>query len=77
MYHSISDDTEPGVSPYYQLNSCRAVFRLHFLFLAEVGFHTICPDDLVNLLHAPHPPRRTPGVTRHAAHLEFPNAQDV
>jgi len=77
MYHSITTASEPGVSPYYQVNTTPAVFRQHMQFLADHGFHTICPDDLANLLPAPYPPRRTPGVIRHAAHLEFPNAQDV
>jgi peptidoglycan/xylan/chitin deacetylase (PgdA/CDA1 family) len=50
MYHSISDDPEPGVSPYYQVNTRPAVFRQHMQFLADHGYQTISLPDLVTLM---------------------------
>ncbi len=48
MYHSISDDPEPGVSPYYRVNASPAVFRQHMQFLADHDYHTISLDQLVS-----------------------------
>ena len=50
MYHSISDDPEPGVSPYYQVNTRPAVFRQHMQFLADHGYRTINLDQLISWL---------------------------
>jgi peptidoglycan/xylan/chitin deacetylase (PgdA/CDA1 family) len=50
MYHSISDDPEPGVSPYYQVNTRPAVFRQHIQFLADHGYRTINLDQLISWL---------------------------
>src|ERR1035441_4995581 len=50
MYHSISDEPEPGVSPYYQTNTRPAVFRQHMQFLADHGYRTINLDQLISWL---------------------------
>ena len=52
MYHSISDDPEPGVAPYYRVNTSPSVFRQHIQFLADHGYHTIGLDELLKLLRA-------------------------
>src|ERR1035437_2570439 len=62
MYHSISDDPEPGVPPYYKTNTSPAVFRQHMQFLADQGYHTISLDELVEKL-------------RTADHASFSNSQ--
>jgi peptidoglycan/xylan/chitin deacetylase (PgdA/CDA1 family) len=41
MYHRISDELENGVSPYYQVNTSRKVFRQHLQQLADEGCKTI------------------------------------
>ncbi len=63
MYHSISDDPEPGVSPYYKLNTSPAVFRQQMQFLADHGCRTISLDELVGGLAIPHSALRTPHLT--------------
>jgi peptidoglycan/xylan/chitin deacetylase (PgdA/CDA1 family) len=50
MYHSVSDAPEPGVSPYYKVNTSPAVFRQHMQFLAAQGYRTIRLDELVSML---------------------------
>src|ERR1035441_2655480 len=52
MYHSISDDPEDDVSPYYKVNTSTAVFRQHMRFLADQGYRTIGLDVLVSMLIA-------------------------
>ncbi|HXP63568.1 MAG TPA: polysaccharide deacetylase family protein, partial [Dongiaceae bacterium] len=52
MYHSISDDPEPGVAPYYRVNTSPSVFRQHIQFLADHSYRTIGLDDLLKLLRA-------------------------
>jgi peptidoglycan/xylan/chitin deacetylase (PgdA/CDA1 family) len=54
MYHSISDDPEPGVPPYYKTNTSPAVFRQHMQFLADHGYRTISLDELVEKLRTAH-----------------------
>lgn len=41
MYHSISDDVEKGVSPYYRVTTSPARFREHMRWLHEHGFAVI------------------------------------
>ena len=48
MYHSISDDPEPDVSPYYRVNTSPSIFREHMAFLKEQGYQTISLDQLVS-----------------------------
>lgn len=38
MYHSISDDPEPGVSGYYRLNTPPTLFRDHLKIIRDEGF---------------------------------------
>lgn len=50
MYHSVSDEPEPGVPPYYRVNTSPAVFRQHMQFLADHGYRTISLSALVQSL---------------------------
>src|SRR5271157_1464018 len=56
MYHNISDDPEPGVSPYYQTNTSPAVFRRHMQFLADHAYQTVTLDQIITALHHPTTP---------------------
>ena len=55
MYHSITDAPEPGVSPYYQVNTAPSVFRQHMQFLADHGYRTLTLGRAVELLCPPRP----------------------
>lgn len=50
MYHNITDEPEPGVSPYYKVNTTPAVFRQHMAFLAEQGYKTITVSALAEAM---------------------------
>lgn len=50
MYHSISDDPEPGLAPYYKVSTNPAVFRRHIGFLKEQGYCSIGLVKAVELL---------------------------
>jgi peptidoglycan/xylan/chitin deacetylase (PgdA/CDA1 family) len=41
MYHAVCDDPEPGVSPYYKVNTSPAVFRRQMRQLSEAGYKTL------------------------------------
>ncbi len=41
MYHSVSDDPEPGVHPYYRLATPPALFRDHLSILSDEGFSVV------------------------------------
>lgn len=52
MYHSISDDRELGVPPYYRLATPPALFRQHLDLLIEEGFQVVSLfDALKSLTH--------------------------
>ena len=48
MYHSISDDEEHDLHPYYRINTTPAIFAEHMGFLKENGYTVI---DLTDLGH--------------------------
>jgi peptidoglycan/xylan/chitin deacetylase (PgdA/CDA1 family) len=50
MYHSISDEPEPGVSPYYQTGTSPAVFRKQIGYLAEQGYRALDLETVVALI---------------------------
>ena len=41
MYHSISDEPEPGVPPYYRTTTSPAMFREQMQVLAALGYRTL------------------------------------
>jgi peptidoglycan/xylan/chitin deacetylase (PgdA/CDA1 family) len=49
MYHSISDDKESAIHPYYHINTSLAVFAEHMRFLAENNYTVIDLQDLKNI----------------------------
>jgi peptidoglycan/xylan/chitin deacetylase (PgdA/CDA1 family) len=50
MYHSVSDDPEPGVSPYYRLATSPSTFRRHMSSLRDCGYRTVDLATALNLL---------------------------
>jgi peptidoglycan/xylan/chitin deacetylase (PgdA/CDA1 family) len=52
MYHSITDDPEPGVSAYYRLNTPPKVFRSHLQVLREEGYTTLTLVDAIGGLES-------------------------
>ncbi len=50
MYHSITDDPEPGVRGYYRLNTPPARFREHLQILKDESFAVIDLSTAANLL---------------------------
>ncbi|MGA2786465.1 MAG: polysaccharide deacetylase family protein [Verrucomicrobiota bacterium] len=64
MYHGVSDDPEPGVSPYYQTNTSPAIFREQIEFLANQGYHSMNFDTVVKLIQDEKPlPGKTVAIT--------------
>lgn len=47
MYHSISDELEPGVPPYYRLNTSPRRFREQMLWLQREGWRVVPLVDAV------------------------------
>jgi peptidoglycan/xylan/chitin deacetylase (PgdA/CDA1 family) len=50
MYHSISNDPEPGVPAYYKMNTDPALFEQHLRCLNAKGFRSVSLDEAVRLL---------------------------
>jgi peptidoglycan/xylan/chitin deacetylase (PgdA/CDA1 family) len=50
MYHSIADDDEIGVHPYYRTSTSPQVFAQHMGYLHDQGYKTINLADAVGLL---------------------------
>jgi peptidoglycan/xylan/chitin deacetylase (PgdA/CDA1 family) len=50
MYHSISDDPESGIHPYYRTITTPAVFTEHMAYLQENGYSTISPGEAAKRL---------------------------
>jgi peptidoglycan/xylan/chitin deacetylase (PgdA/CDA1 family) len=64
MYHSISDEPEPGVSPYYRTTTSPVVFRRQIEYLAEQGYRTMDLDAVVALIREKTPlPDKTIAIT--------------
>src|SRR5581483_9546293 len=41
MYHSISDDSQPDVAPYYKTTTSRAIFEEHVRSLTQQGYRSV------------------------------------
>ena len=50
MYHSIGDEDETGVQPYYRTTTAPSVFALHMKHLSDLGYSTIAPAEAVKFL---------------------------
>jgi peptidoglycan/xylan/chitin deacetylase (PgdA/CDA1 family) len=65
MYHSISDDREPGISPYYRLATPPSLFKQHLDLLHQDGF------QVISLLDAIHSLTRSRHTTRKPVVITF------
>ncbi len=64
MYHSVSDDPENGVVPYFKTNTAPSVFRRQMRQVAREGYKTLDLMEALRLLSAgERPPERTFIVT--------------
>lgn len=61
MYHSVSDDPETGVGPYYRLATPPALFRDHLSILDDAGYSVVSLREAVAALGRP-----TPSPVKHA-----------
>src|ERR1700690_621385 len=50
MYHSIADEDETGVQPYYRTTTTPSVFALHMKHLSDRGYSTVSMAEAVKLL---------------------------
>jgi peptidoglycan/xylan/chitin deacetylase (PgdA/CDA1 family) len=50
MYHSISDDLNKGIHPYYETSTQPKVFAQHMKYLYENGYNVITLGDAVKIL---------------------------
>jgi len=50
MYHSIADEDETGVQPYYRTTTTPSVFALHMKHLSEHGYSTMNVAEAVKFL---------------------------
>ena len=41
MYHGISDEPEPGITPYYRTNTAPRIFRRQMAWLSDNGFRAV------------------------------------
>lgn len=64
MYHSVSDDPETGIHPYYRLATPPALFRQHLDILADQGFDVVSLHQAArNLAHTQSPTRPMAVIT--------------
>lgn len=63
MYHSISNDSEPGVASYYQLVTSPARFRQHLQWLRDGGYTVVRLDEAARLIGQSPIPKRTVVIT--------------
>lgn len=50
MYHSIADESETGVHPYYRTSTSPETFSAQMQYLHENGYRTCSPGELINFL---------------------------
>ncbi len=62
MYHSISDDPENGVAPYYKTATSPARFEEQIRFLSEHGFESVDLAEAIRLLNTKVPTTTKPVV---------------
>ena len=71
MYHSISNDNEKGLHPYYQINTSPDVFAEHMKFLHKNNYLVITLAEAVKLLFNPQPATSNPQPSTRYVVLTF------
>ncbi|HOB99976.1 MAG TPA: polysaccharide deacetylase family protein [Verrucomicrobiota bacterium] len=80
MYHSVSDDPEPGVKPYYRLCTSPQRFAQHMQWLAHNGYRGVTLTDGLDWLKKPPtaaPPHRRTDLRTPISELQSPISQPV
>jgi peptidoglycan/xylan/chitin deacetylase (PgdA/CDA1 family) len=52
MYHSISDDPQPGVAPYYKTTTSPVAFENQLRQLSRAGYKSVCLGAAMSLMKA-------------------------
>src|SRR5271157_2632994 len=52
MYHSISNEDEQRIHPYYKTNTTPAIFEKHMSFLCKNNYKVINLNDALKHLHS-------------------------
>lgn len=55
MYHSISEDPEPSVHPYFKVNTHPEVFQMHLELLRDKGFKPLALSEVYGVLEQRNP----------------------
>ncbi len=77
MYHSISEDPELGVSPYYKVCTSPRRFGEHMQWLAEAGYRGVSVSEglaWLNAKAAPHVSEKLVAITFDDGFRDFHNA---
>jgi peptidoglycan/xylan/chitin deacetylase (PgdA/CDA1 family) len=72
MYHSISEDAERGVHPYFRLCTAPNVFASHIQFLKQAGYTVLSVDEISDSIEFKRPlPPRTAAITFDDGYRDF------
>jgi len=69
MYHSVSDDPEPGVHPYYRVTVSPRQFRDQMHWLKDEGYQVISLEDALQIIN---PTPTSAGNQEPGARTRFP-----
>jgi peptidoglycan/xylan/chitin deacetylase (PgdA/CDA1 family) len=71
MYHSIADEDESGVQPYYRTVTAPRVFAQHMEYMHHVGYSIISVADAVSFLQNPASTEKCAVVTFDDGYADF------
>ena len=71
MYHSVSDDPEPGIHPYYRLATSPTRFAEQMGWLAESGYRVLSLDAALEAHQGPKQVERSVVVTFDDGYVDF------
>ena len=73
MYHSVSDENEGGVHPYYRITTSPHVFGEHIRYLSAHGYQTASLNDAVRGFAESSPSQRRVVITFDDGYADFLN----
>jgi len=71
MYHSIADEDEAGVHPYYRTTTSPSVFARHMKHLSDHGYSTVNVAEAVQLLQNGSPQKKCAVITFDDGYADF------
>jgi peptidoglycan/xylan/chitin deacetylase (PgdA/CDA1 family) len=71
MYHSIADENETGVHPYYRTTTTPSVFAQHMKHLSDHGYSTINLAEAAQYLRNGPPPKKCAVITFDDGYNDF------